>query len=164
MAARCRGAECSIACRRSARACSSCVCTQTQHHSLSSRMSSLAAYARRASAHAMMLHTRGLRRWIANFEHASPALGLCLSKIGQAGQPGIVTHGRGLGRSGARGAGRGALISPRGAVRGVLVSTPQRPCLPCTERVSAMPSPATRPAPAALAASPVAFTAAATAG
>ena len=39
--------------------------------------------------------------------------------------PGVVTRHRAL-----RGAGRGALISPRGAGRGALVSAPQRSCQP----------------------------------
>ena len=52
----------------------------------------------------------------ANLEHASPVLGSGLGKIGQAGDPGIGTPGRGPGALG--GAGRGALILPSGVGRG----------------------------------------------
>ena len=59
----------------------------------------------RASIHAT-LHGRNTRHWHAILEHASPVLGSGLGKIGQAGQQGIVKHGRGCMGLGARGAGR----------------------------------------------------------
>ena len=73
-------------------------------------------------------HARVARRRHELLEHASPVLGSGLGKIGQAGDPGVVTSpagppGRGPRRSGARGA--GALISPGGSGRGALSSVPQ---------------------------------------
>ena len=117
------------------------VCTRAQHHSLSSSMSLRAAsragvarvcaqvrraYARKRSARCSVLmhailHTRGARCRHAILEHASPVLGsgLPVDKIGQAGDPGIVTRAM-PGRPG-RGPGRGAPISHG---RGALVSAP----------------------------------------
>ena len=66
-------------------------------------------------------HGRGARRRHAILEHASPVLGSGLGKIGQAGDPGIVTRTKPNppGRDpGAPGAGREALISPKGAGAG----------------------------------------------
>ena len=63
-----------------------------------------------------ILHARCALRRNANLEHASPVLGSGLGKIGQAGDPGIGTPGRGPGALG--GAGRGALILPSGVGRG----------------------------------------------
>ena len=71
------------------------------------------AYARKRGARAMllaMLHARGARGRNAILEHASPLLGSGLGKIRPWVTTGIVTAGRGPGRSG-----RGALISPGGA-------------------------------------------------
>ena len=92
---------------------SSCLCTRAQHpsHSSSSRMSSRAASravcapARRAHAHS---DTARARRVASERDSSMPAVSsaiFCLSKMGQAGQPGFVTHGRGPERSGAQGAG-----------------------------------------------------------
>ena len=53
-----------------------------------------------------ILQERGVRRRNEILEDASPVLCSGLSKIGQAGDPGIVTPVRDRGRSGARGAGR----------------------------------------------------------
>ena len=74
-----------------------------------------------------MLHMRSTRCPNAILELAIP-VGSGHGKKGKAGQPGILTPGRGPGRSGARG---GALISCAGAGRGVL---PQRPCQPWPAR------------------------------
>ena len=81
------------------------------------------AYARKRGARAMlfaMLHARGARGRNAILEHASPLLGSGLGKIGPWMTPGIVTAGRGPGRSGrgawsagfARGRGPSAYANP----------------------------------------------------
>ena len=80
------------------------------------------AYARKRSARRhVMLHARGALRLNEILEHASPVLGSGLSKIGRAGDSGIVTPSQDRGRSGAWGAGRwSAPLSARGrsAARG----------------------------------------------
>ena len=70
----------------------------------------------RARRHVRLQERRAQRR-NEILEHASPVLGSDLGKIGQAGDPGILKPGRNLGRSPLGGAGRGALILPRGAGR-----------------------------------------------
>ena len=49
-----------------------------------------------------ILHERGARRRNEILEHVSPVLSSGRDKIGKAGDPGIVTPGRGPGRPGAR--------------------------------------------------------------
>ena len=74
-----------------------------------------------------MLYARCQQRRNAIIQHASPVLRSGQCKIGQAGQNETVTHGE---ARDARGAGRGALISPGGAGRGALVRAQQRKCQP----------------------------------
>ena len=90
----------------------------------------LRAYARKRSARGAargdaILHARGARRQNEILELASPVLGSGLSKIGQAGDSGIVTPRRDWGCSGARGSDLSG-----GARHWSLVSAPQRPCQP----------------------------------
>ena len=94
----------------------------------------LRAYARTRSARGAarrdaILHARGALRQNEILELSSPflrvSLRVSLSKIGLAGDSGIVTPRRDRGRSGARGA-----DLSKGAGRWSLVSAPQRPCQP----------------------------------
>ena len=95
------------------RKCSSCVCTLAQHHSLSNRMSSLAASCAGAAgvcAYARKEAHDTARALRAAPEHNSWACWPCPlvspRQNRSGGQPGMVTPRRDRGSSGARGAGR----------------------------------------------------------
>ena len=87
-----------------------------------------------------MKHARGARRRHSILEYASPILGSGLVKIGQAGDPGIVTSPgpRGPAPGTPGDAGCRALLWPGGVWRGALFSAPPRPCQPCARALALM--------------------------
>ena len=81
-------------------------CRRVQHRVPAQRDYAHLRDARMRARRLAVVQERGARRRNEILEHASPVLCSGLGKIGQAGDPGIVTPGRDRGRLGARCAGR----------------------------------------------------------